>query len=69
MISRYTYKDLVWIDVQSPTQDEVRGLMEEFNVHPLAADPLAPMNGLEHLAITVPNFPIIVHYLYAEAAL
>jgi len=40
MISRYTYKDLVWVDVQSPTQDEVRSLMEEFSIHPLAADEL-----------------------------
>lgn len=38
MISRYTYKKLVWVDVQSPTQDEVRSLMEEFGVHPLVAD-------------------------------
>lgn len=40
MISRYTYKNLVWVDVQSPTQEEVRALMEEFNIHPLAADEL-----------------------------
>lgn len=43
MISRYTYKKLVWVDVQSPTQEEVRALMEEFGVHPLVADEmLAP---------------------------
>lgn len=40
MISRYTYKDLIWVDVQSPTQEEVRALMEEFSIHPLAADEL-----------------------------
>ncbi len=40
MISRYNYKDLVWIDVQSPSQDEVRSLMEEFSIHPLVADEL-----------------------------
>lgn len=40
MISRYTYKDLVWVDVQSPTQEEVRALMEEFDIHPLVADEL-----------------------------
>ncbi len=40
MISRYTYKDLVWVDVQSPTTEEVRSIMEEFSIHPLAADEL-----------------------------
>lgn len=43
MISRYTYKKLVWVDVLSPTQEEVRQLMEEFGIHPLVADEmLAP---------------------------
>lgn len=40
MISRHNYKDLVWIDVQSPTQEEVRALMEEFGIHPLVGDEL-----------------------------
>lgn len=40
MISRYTYNDLVWVDVQSPTPEEVRSLVDEFGVHPLVADEL-----------------------------
>lgn len=40
MISRYTYKDLVWVDVLSPTPEEVRLLMDEFNIHPLVAEEL-----------------------------
>ena len=40
MISRYNYKDIVWVDVQSPTQEEVRTLMEEFSIHPLVANEL-----------------------------
>ncbi len=40
MISRYTYKDLVWVDLESPTQEEVRGVMEEFDIHPLTANEL-----------------------------
>ncbi|MGB2580381.1 MAG: magnesium transporter CorA family protein [Minisyncoccia bacterium] len=40
MISRYKYKDLVWIDVLSPTPEEVRILMDEFSIHPLVAEEL-----------------------------
>lgn len=40
MISRYNHNGIVWVDVQSPTQDEVRSLMEEFELHPLVADEL-----------------------------
>lgn len=40
MISRYQYKELTWIDLESPTKEEVREIMEEYNFHPLVADEL-----------------------------
>lgn len=67
MISRYTYKDLVWVDLESPTQEEVRGVMEEFNIHPLAAEELLiptlrPKVDLYHDFIyLILHFPAISH--------
>lgn len=67
MISRYTYKDLVWVDVQSPTQEEVRGLMDEFNIHPLAADELLTptlrpkVDLYPNFIYLILHFPIISH--------
>jgi magnesium transporter len=67
MISRYNYKKLVWIDVPSPTQEEVRQLMEEFNIHPLVADELLeptlrPKVDLydDHIYLIL-HFPTISH--------
>jgi magnesium transporter len=40
MITKYNYKDLVWVDVESPTNEELRGLMEEYNVDALVAEEL-----------------------------
>ena len=62
MISRYTHKGLTWVDVQSPTQEEVRALSEEFNIHPLAADELlAPT--LRPKVDLYPNFIyLILHF-------
>lgn len=40
MISRYKYKKITWIDLESPTQEEVRALMKEFGIHPLVAEEL-----------------------------
>lgn len=40
MLSRYRYKHLTWIDLQSPTHEEVRTLMREFDIHPLIAEEL-----------------------------
>ncbi|MFZ2832275.1 MAG: magnesium transporter CorA family protein [Minisyncoccia bacterium] len=67
MISRYTYKDLIWVDVQSPTHDEARLLMEEFNIHPLVAEELLsptirPKVDLYHdLIYLILHFPTISH--------
>ena len=40
MITRYEYRDLVWIDIESPTQVEIRNLMEEYSIHPFVAEQL-----------------------------
>lgn len=40
MVHRRTYKDIVWIDLESPTVSEVRPLIETYNIHPLVADEL-----------------------------
>jgi len=65
MISRYTYKKITWIDLESPTQEEVRGLMKEFDIHPLVANELlAPTlrpkvdlyNNLIYLILHFPAF-------------
>jgi magnesium transporter len=40
MIQRYKHKNITWIDLESPNQDEVRTLVEEYNIDPLAANEL-----------------------------
>ena len=40
MISKYKYKKLTWIDLESPTQDEVKSVMKEYDIHPLVANEL-----------------------------
>lgn len=40
MIQKYTYKRLTWIDLESPTSDEVAKVMSEYKLHPLVAEQL-----------------------------
>jgi len=40
MIARHTFRDLLWVDLEKPTHEEVRSLMEEFDIHPIVADEL-----------------------------
>lgn len=57
MLSRYINKKITWIDLESPTQDEVRGIMKEFGIHPLV--------GNELLSPTVrPKVDIYPDYIY-----
>ncbi len=40
MIKKYTSQNITWVDVEKPTQDEVRNLMLKYNLHPLVAEEL-----------------------------
>jgi magnesium transporter len=67
MISRYTHKDLVWVDVQSPTPEEVRALMDEFDIHPLVAEELLvptlrpKVDLYQNFIYLILHFPTISH--------
>ena len=40
MIKKHTHNHLTWVDLESPSQFEVRQVMEEFSLHPLVAEEL-----------------------------
>lgn len=40
MIKKYEYKNVVWIDLELPTHDEVRQIMDEHNIDPTVAEEL-----------------------------
>lgn len=41
MIKEYKYRDLIWVDLESPSQEEIRHTIEEFHIHPLIAHELS----------------------------
>ncbi|OGZ05066.1 MAG: hypothetical protein A3C93_06205 [Candidatus Lloydbacteria bacterium RIFCSPHIGHO2_02_FULL_54_17] len=67
MISRYKYRELTWVDVESPTSEEVRGLMEEFDIHPIVADELLgpslrpKVDSYENFIYLILHFPAVHH--------
>lgn len=40
MVNTYKFQKMTWIDLESPTRDEVRALMKEYDIHPMAAEEL-----------------------------
>ena len=67
MINRYNYRDLMWIDMERPSHEEVRQIMEEFDIHPIVADELLTpslrpkVDHYENFIYLILHFPAIRH--------
>ncbi len=67
MISRYNYKDLLWVDAETPSHEEIRQLMAEFDIHPIVADELlspsvrSKVDHYENFIYCILHFPAIRH--------
>ncbi len=62
MISVYKHKHLTWIDLESPTPDEVRNIMDDYDIDPLVADELL-LPTLKPRVDTYSNFIyLILHF-------
>ncbi len=57
MLSRHEHNGLVWIDLESPSRDEVQDLIDRFHIAPLVADELL-------LPSTKPRAELADTYLY-----
>jgi magnesium transporter len=40
MLTKYTNKNVTWIDLESPTKEEVHKVMNEYSIHPTVAEEL-----------------------------
>lgn len=64
MISRYDYEGGVWVDLESPTEDEIRQVMREFSISErigmelLSPTPSPLVAGDANTAFLVLHFPI-----------
>lgn len=67
MISRYQYKGLTWVDLESPTREEVLHVMEEFDLSQLVAEELisssirSKVDMYDNLIYMILHFPLISH--------
>lgn len=67
MLTRYTHEGVTWIDLESPRKDEVRLLMEEFDIDPLTAEELLlptakpRVDAFPHYCYLILHFPALRH--------
>jgi magnesium transporter len=59
MLNRYTYQSVTWIDVESPTTEDVEALEQEFNLGPLLAQELLNPTLKPHVDV-YPDFAYAV---------
>jgi magnesium transporter len=64
MIARYTYRGLTWVDLESPTRDEVQHILEEFSLPPTIGDELvtnslrSKVDLYENCMYVILHFPV-----------
>ena len=59
MISKYTYKGLTWVDLESPTEEETKHVMEEYSIPLIIAQELHS-KGSQSRVDLYPNFIYMV---------
>ncbi len=64
MISKYSYNGVDWVDLQSPTKEEVASLIEDYSINPLLAEEFitetvrSKVDLYENLIYLVLHFPV-----------
>lgn len=67
MISKRKHKKVTWIDMESPTSDEVRQVIDEYGVHPLIGEELlhesvrSKVDLYDNFIYLILHFPTIGH--------
>jgi len=62
MIKKYVYKKLTWIDLESPTANDVRELMSEYDIHGLVAEELLIPTLKPKVDVYPNNIYLILHF-------
>lgn len=62
MITRQVHGDLVWVDLISPTQEEVRSVMEEFSLDPLIVEELLAPSARNRVDARDDYFYVVLHF-------
>jgi len=67
MITRASYKNVTWVDLENPTQAEARTLIEEFAIEPIVADELLSPTLRPKVDVHEKFIYLILHFPTAHA--
>lgn len=66
MLTVYKHKGLAWVDMESPTADEVKTIMQKYSISPLAADELLRSTIRPKLDIYGNFIYLILHFPFFD---
>ena len=67
MLKKYIHKNVTWIDIESPTKEDIKNLTSEYTIHPLIANELlsptlrSRAEIYDTCAYFILHFPSIIH--------
>lgn len=62
MVYTYRHRDITWIDLENPTQEEVRGIIETYEIDPLVANELLTPTVRPHVDLYENFIYLILHF-------
>ena len=62
MISRYTHQNLTWIDLESPTREEILTLSDDLDLHPVIANELLEPSERAKVDVYSNSIYLILHF-------
>jgi len=62
MISRFEYKNIKWIDLESPTEEDIKNINEEFNIIPHVSEELRFPSEKSRVDIYKDYLYLILHF-------
>ena len=62
MLTKYTHNNITWIDLESPTKDEVHKIMGEYSIYPVVAEELLMPTMKPRVDIYDNYIYIILHF-------
>lgn len=62
MLHRNTYKNLIWIDLESPTTDEIREVVDEFGIDQVVGDELLSPTHRTHTERHSEYLYLVLHF-------
>lgn len=62
MVKKHTYKNLIWVDLESPSADEIKMLMQEYAIDPKVGEELLSPTLKPHLDICDDYAYLVLHF-------